>query len=273
MVIPHSEKGITSFHLSTLDIFLVSVVFFVIVIFGTVFSFQIQDKSNDFQYYYQENLHYKKQIGRIHEVLPNITQSQNSISDKLDEILSSLGVEALDIETKKIRTQDTLPIISELDNVESKMVNIANYISNFRKLFHDIPSIFPVLSNKYWFTSPYGLRRHPITGQASFHPAIDIAAFPGTPIRATADGQVSYSGWRGGYGNVVYLEHAKGYHTRFAHMMRRVANLGDQVKKGDIIGYVGTTGVSTGYHLHYELWLNGKTINPIHYLYLDRFWR
>jgi murein DD-endopeptidase MepM/ murein hydrolase activator NlpD len=198
------------------------------------------------------------------------------LSDKLSHIFDTLGIanQSVTEENQNFKL-DQLYTISQLDNIENKMENISYYIENFRTLFKKIPSIFPIVSRKYWFTSPYGLRRHPITLKMEFHPAIDIAAFPGTPIQAAADGYIDYSGWRGGYGIVVYLNHDKGYQTRYAHMARLGPGIhkNKKVRKGQIIGYVGTTGVSTGYHLHYEVRLNGRTVNPMYFAYLDRFWR
>lgn len=275
MVIPHSEKAISSFHISNLHFFLISFLIFSILFWGFFFNFQIREKFYDFEYFRQENAYYRDQIQNIHRILPNITQSQNILSGKLTDLFDILGIVNRKEEDKGQFKLDQLYTISQLDNIEEKMENISSYINSFRNLFKKIPSIFPIVSRKYWFTSLYGLRRHPLTLKVEFHPAIDVAAFPGTPIQATADGVVDYAGWRGGYGIVAYVNHDKGYSTRYAHMARLGAGMykGAKVRKGQIIGYVGTTGVSTGYHLHYEVRLNGKTVNPIHFIHLDRFWR
>lgn len=113
-------------------------------------------------------------------------------------------------------------------------------------------------------SSPYGYRIHPITKKRKFHAGMDIAAPKGTPIKVTGDGAVKFVGYNGGYGKTIKINHGKGIETRYAHMSKFKKGLikGKPVKKGDIIGYVGTTGRSTGNHLHYEYRVYGKIANP-----------
>jgi murein DD-endopeptidase MepM/ murein hydrolase activator NlpD len=111
-------------------------------------------------------------------------------------------------------------------------------------------------------TSGYGYRTHPILGYRRFHRGLDIGAGHGTPILATTDGQVTRAGWGGGYGNVVELRHPGGLATRYGHMSRIAVAGGQRVRQGQVIGYVGSTGLSTGPHLHYEMFRNGQLIDP-----------
>ncbi|WP_299328932.1 M23 family metallopeptidase [Parasphingopyxis sp.] len=111
-------------------------------------------------------------------------------------------------------------------------------------------------------SSGFGMRRHPILGYRRMHTGIDIAAPTGTPIRAAASGTVNYSGRRGGYGNYVRINHGSGIQTAYGHMSRILARNGTRVSQGQIIGYVGSTGMSTGPHLHYELIRNGRKVDP-----------
>ena len=111
-------------------------------------------------------------------------------------------------------------------------------------------------------TSGFGLRRHPILGYVRMHSGIDFAASFGSPIYAVSDGQVSYAGWHGGHGNYVRLEHGGGLATGYGHMSRIAVSPGARVGRGQVIGYVGSTGLSTGPHLHYELLRGGHPINP-----------
>jgi murein DD-endopeptidase MepM/ murein hydrolase activator NlpD len=112
-------------------------------------------------------------------------------------------------------------------------------------------------------TSSYGMRRHPILGYARMHAGIDFGAAWGSPIYAVSDGMVSYAGRHGGHGNYVRLEHGGGLGTGYAHMSRIAVSSGTRVHAGQVIGYVGSTGLSTGPHLHYELYQNGRTVNPL----------
>lgn len=115
---------------------------------------------------------------------------------------------------------------------------------------------------RYRITSPYGFRRDPFGGGGEFHPGIDLAAAAGSPIRATSDGVVGVAGWAGGYGQMVALELGGGVEARYGHMSRLNVTAGQQVHQGDVLGFVGSTGRSTGAHLHYEVRVNGRPVNP-----------
>jgi len=111
-------------------------------------------------------------------------------------------------------------------------------------------------------TSNYGLRMHPILGYARMHRGIDFRAGYGSPILAVADGTVARAGWAGGYGRQVRLNHASGLSTSYSHMSRIAVQPGSHVRQGQVIGYIGTSGLSTGPHLHFETYRNGETVNP-----------
>lgn len=111
-------------------------------------------------------------------------------------------------------------------------------------------------------TSGYGMRRHPILGYRRMHAGIDFKASHGTPIYAASDGTVSFAGRHGGHGNYVRLAHGGGLGTGYAHMSRIAVSNGERVRRGQVIGYVGSTGLSTGPHLHYEMYRGGATVNP-----------
>ena len=119
-------------------------------------------------------------------------------------------------------------------------------------------------------TSNYGLRMHPILGYARMHRGLDFRASYGTPILAVADGVVARAGRAGGYGNQVRLSHANGLSTSYSHMSRIAIAPGSRVRQGQVIGYVGSTGLSTGPHLHFETYRNGATINPRSVRFIDR---
>ena len=112
-------------------------------------------------------------------------------------------------------------------------------------------------------TSGFGNRFHPILGYERFHAGLDLAASYGTPVKAAADGRISSAGWSGGYGNLVRIAHAGGIQTMYGHMSRIAVGAGSFVHAGEIIGYVGSTGLSTGPHLHYEVLRNGRPVNPL----------
>lgn len=119
-------------------------------------------------------------------------------------------------------------------------------------------------------TSSYGARRHPILGYVRMHSGMDWGAPYGAPIFATSDGVIAYAGRKGGYGNFVQVSHGGGIATGYGHMSRIAARSGQRVRQGQIIGYVGSTGLSTGPHLHYELYRNGRAVNPMSVKFTQR---
>jgi len=140
-------------------------------------------------------------------------------------------------------------------------------VKNKAKLLAAIPAIQPISNKKLSrIASGFGYRIDPIYKTRKAHLGLDFAASSGTPIYATADGIVKFSGFStNGYGNHVIINHGFGYETLYGHMVRVNASQGQQVKRGQVIGYVGSTGKSTGPHLHYEVHYKGKPINPIHF--------
>jgi murein DD-endopeptidase MepM/ murein hydrolase activator NlpD len=127
-----------------------------------------------------------------------------------------------------------------------------------------VPSSKPV--NTATFTSGYGVRSDPFRGSAAMHAGIDLAGPMGTPVYATADGVVEKAEWSGGYGNMVEIDHGKGLETRFGHLSRVLVHEGQKVTRGMLIALMGSTGRSTGSHLHYEVRIDGRAVNPIPFL-------
>lgn len=124
-----------------------------------------------------------------------------------------------------------------------------------------LPGQLPL--NATAMTSRFGYRKHPFLGGYRIHSGIDLAAPTGTPVFATSDGTVSAAGWRGGYGLLVALDHPGAVQTRYGHLSQLNVAQGQQVRRGDIVGFVGSTGMSTGPHLHYEIRTNGRAVNPL----------
>ncbi len=115
-------------------------------------------------------------------------------------------------------------------------------------------------------TSYFGWRQHPVYGTRDFHQGIDIAVSQGTPIGAAADGTVVFSGWQGGYGNTVRIEHADGTITRYSHNLRNLVNPGESVLQGQAVAEVGQSGVATGAHVDFGVYINGQPVDPMNYL-------
>jgi len=165
--------------------------------------------------------------------------------------------------------QDLAKVLSDLDDRKRKLVLLETLIMDRDLKRHSTPEGWPLRVGGV-VTSGFGYRRHPITGRRSMHKGIDIAAKSGTDIVAMADGIVIFSGRKGGYGNIVEVRHANGLETRYAHNQRNLVKEGDMVSKGQIIAKLGSTGRSTGPHIHFEVRRNGEAINPMQYLDLSR---
>ena len=133
-----------------------------------------------------------------------------------------------------------------------------------------IPAIWPIDRTKLRHVSSlYGMRMHPTLGIWRKHEGIDLTAPIGTAVYASGNGVISQSQWRNGYGELIEVNHGFGYKSRYAHLSKRYVQVGDSVTRGQVIGEVGNTGVSSGPHLHYEVRYRDNTVNPIHYFNKD----
>lgn len=141
---------------------------------------------------------------------------------------------------------------------------------NKERMLECIPAIQPVFNkNLKHMASGYGMRIDPVYHTLKFHAGMDFASPIGTKIFVTGDGVVTYAGWKQGYGNCVEVNHGFGYGTLYGHMSAIKTRIGAKLKRGDLIGLVGSTGKSTGPHLHYEVHVNGKPVNPQNYYFRD----
>ena len=197
----------------------------------------------------------------------NIASNLNVMNQKKQEISSSIKSSQYLI--NKLRTDRATyeKAQQELEYLSNKLENQIKH-SKVTKMVANSKFIRPLAGS---ITSPFGWRRHPVFGSRRFHTGVDISASYGTPIKASNDGKVIFSGWYGGYGKVVIVDHGnmnvgsnkgKRFSTLYAHMSSIAAGNGSNVKKGQVLGYEGTTGYSTGPHLHFEVRINGKPNNP-----------
>jgi len=196
-----------------------------------------------------------KRIKQITSKLKNIEEDIIYQQKKQKEILSKLR-------------QETAMYESSERQLERESIKLVYKISELSTGKNDNPEStgsfsYPVRAP---ITSPFGPRRHPIFGVRSMHSGIDLAAPYGTPIKASEGGVVIYSGWYGGYGKVVILDHAKGFSTLYAHLSSTKVTVGARVKQGEVVGFEGSTGYATGPHLHFEVREQGKPKNPVIYL-------
>ena len=192
--------------------------------------------------------------------LRNPVLSQNR---KYEYIAEEETIELLNIISEKVDLL-TLQVALEKKSLDTVM----SMVKNKSDMLQAIPAIRPI-KNMYNVTSGFGRRFHPILKILRMHTGIDIAAPRGTPVYATADGVVSREAAGSGYGITVILNHGYSYKTVYAHLSKRAVRPGQKVKRGEIIGYVGNTGLSMGSHLHYEVLKGGVPVNPVHYFFSD----
>jgi murein DD-endopeptidase MepM/ murein hydrolase activator NlpD len=176
---------------------------------------------------------------------------------------SSAAVAAV-LPTALTSPEDTFGVLRDLlGGLESRLRNVRDDVERRQALAAATPSIWPALG---WVTGWFGNRSDPFTGEAGFHQGIDISLDKGQPVYATADGVVEAASYTGDYGNLIILRHDFGLTTRYGHLSRYAVKLGQEVTRGQVIGYVGATGRATGAHLHYEILANGKLLNPLQLL-------
>lgn len=185
------------------------------------------------------------------------------------ELARVLRLSQNELETSIIQTLNVLE--NRMRVQENSYVQITNFIKNKEQLLASTPAIQPVSnSDLKRVASGYGYRIDPIYKTTRFHAGLDFTAPQGTPIYATANGTIKIAGNQGnGYGNHVVINHGYGYETLYGHMFRVKARAGQRVNRGEIIGYVGSTGKSTGPHCHYEVHKNGRPIDPVYFFYND----
>src|SRR5262245_18889986 len=160
--------------------------------------------------------------------------------------------------------EDTFGVLRTLlRGLESRLSNVRRDVERQESLAAATPSIWPAHG---WLTGTFGGRADPFSGEPAFHQGLDISTEKGQPVYATADGQVASASYTGDYGNLIVLRHDFGLSTRYGHLSRFNVTPGAAVHRGDVIGFVGSTGRSTGSHLHYEILVSGKLINPLQLL-------
>lgn len=258
MLIPHTDKKSLSIKIPSIGIFVSIILWFI----GTVYVFSVAIDAFEYNRMQQKLDYYSSQFMEMKSSMIALKKAETEFrslfsvksKEKILESLDTSDTGSIDMESLKLEIKLSMETIGE----------IKDYLSQQRDLYVSTPRGWPVDGGH--ISSSFGSRNHPKSGDHQFHSGVDIAADPGKPVKATADGIVSFSGWSGGSGNLVALEHGFGYSTYYAHNKMLVVKVGQKVKRGDIIGYIGSTGNSTGPHVHYEVWRDSKPMNPSAYL-------
>ena len=170
-----------------------------------------------------------------------------------------------------VSTTQKMDMLNRQLYIQSKSFDeVVDLFKNHDEMLKCIPAIQPVANKNLKYTaSGYGMRIDPIYKTAKFHNGMDFSANIGTPVYATGDGVIKKAGWQSGYGKIIVVSHGFGYETWYAHLNKYNVRVGQKVVRGEVIGEVGNTGKSTGPHLHYEVHLKGKVVNPVNYYFMD----
>lgn len=170
-----------------------------------------------------------------------------------------------------VNTTQKMDVLSKQLYIQSKSFDdVVEMCKNHDQMLKCIPAIQPISNKDLRSTaSGYGTRIDPIYGTTKFHAGMDFSAPTGTDVYATGDGTVTKVGWETGYGNTVEVDHGFGYMTRYAHLQEFRTQVGKKVVRGEVIAGVGSTGKSTGPHLHYEVHVKGEVVNPVNYYFMD----
>ena len=257
MLIPHTNRKALQVKVPSVGIFASVILWFI----GMIYVYSVAVDAFEYNRMKENLNYYSGQFIEMKKTMISLKNAENEFKklfsfktkERVLENIDTSDNGSIDMEALKDQIKLTMESVGE----------IKDYLNQQKDFYLATPKGWPVAGR---VSSSYGYRAHPQTGARDFHSGMDIASNPGTPVKATADGIVSFAGWSGGSGNLVALEHGLGFSTYYAHNRLVVVKVGQKVKRGDILSYVGSTGNSTGPHLHYEVWKEGRPLNPSAYI-------
>ncbi|MCL2094416.1 MAG: M23 family metallopeptidase [Treponema sp.] len=291
VLVPHSEKKVYNFHTSILSIFCFVLV--LAALLGTFFWYGATYRNT------QDNL--ADRDSRLRDTQASLDQIRDEVNSLFREVrnfepaltntLANLGLDVRGVDRSSMSSSGDLssffdlresPVgtLREVEDLRRLSVFLSSAAEPIREIgdllnsqgaiLTEIPSIWPLLGGVGRITMRFGQNVNPFTGQYYIHRGIDISNFrQGDPIIATADGQVVAMEYdHNGFGNNIIIRHQHGFYTRYAHMHSFTVRIGQRVQQGQVIGYVGNTGLSTGPHLHYEVHLGSDAVDPYRYIYM-----
>jgi murein DD-endopeptidase MepM/ murein hydrolase activator NlpD len=288
MFIPHNEKKIFNFQISKFTISFFVFLFMIVIVtsaYAVIKNTAVKREEEKLLSNYRD---VRSQILRYERMTNQVSDLIEDIKPDIEELYSlsagnedtgklwdrtSVPDKNLTPEEKRIRASlpDEVFVLRDLQrdllNATNTVKTVKNFVDVRSKVINDTPSMIP---NNGHITSLFGWRRSPFGFGRDFHTGIDIAASEGTEIHVTAPGEVVTAGWSGGYGYMVRVKHKYGFETMYGHCSRLNVHVGQMVTKGQVVGFVGQTGSTTGNHCHYEIRLGTVAINP--YPYMSKMW-
>ena len=258
MLIPHSRFSSRSLRIPVVA----AALFCLLACVGAVFTVSLTIQAFDYYRMKSEYTQMSKNFTEMESTMASLKQSESqfrklfslgSRKEVLKNVENSNEDGSIDLDALKKEITASMNAVEEINK----------YLAKEQKVFFTSPSGWPAVGK---ISSGFGMREHPRFGGRKLHTGIDITMPRGTPLHATADGVVSFSGRNGGNGNIVVIEHGHGLTSVYAHNSQNSVKAGQAVKRGEVIALSGSTGISTGPHLHYEVWRDGQSINPAPFL-------
>ncbi len=296
LFISKDQKKVKEFRISRTKLFTFISIFLIIFLIAGKFGLDVLidfSHNSKIERLERTNIVLQTRLNEMQKTIKEINHDMNQIAHKDDQLRTVLGLSKINADIRQVGIGGSKYDYTESDEVSgfdegkqlgqqlNELSRLSREVNLEYKSYHDLmatfdkkqdslkymPALRPIL--KGFISSPFGNRFHPIYHKYKHHDGVDISAPRGTPVYAAADGQVRFSGINGGYGRMVILDHKYGYRTGYGHMQRLFVRKGQYVKRGEKIGEVGNTGISTGPHLHYEVRYKGKPINPRPFFFDD----
>ncbi|AOT72688.1 M23 family metallopeptidase [Geosporobacter ferrireducens] len=290
MIVPHSGSNIKQFHLKKTFYYLflsISAVLCTSIIILTVSLIQLNHRLdvnlNNLKKLQAINKDQSLEIADLKNKTSFVNEKLSILNDLENQVRSLVGLKAADSQSTKkpisrsalryatgvyeeIEVSDDLSMNESLDilatEMDQKMENLSDLIDDVSDQLKVLAATPDKMPTEGRITSKFGYRKSPLNGRREFHSGLDIANKQGTEILAAGNGIITFSGWNAGYGNTVIISHGHGYRSVYAHNKENLVEVGQRIQKGDVIAKMGSTGRSTGSHLHFEIHYNGEQINP-----------
>ncbi len=296
LFISKDQKKVKEFRISRTKLFTFISIFLIIFLVAGKFGLDMLinfSHNSKIERLERTNIVLQTRLNEMQKTITDINHDMDQIAKKDDQLRTVLGLSKINADIRQVGIGGSQFDYTESDEVSgfdegrqlgmqlNELSRLSREVNLEYKSYHDLmvtfdkkqdslkymPALRPVI--KGYISSPFGNRFHPVYHKMRHHDGIDISAPRGTPVYASAEGQVRFAGINGGYGRMVILDHKYGYRTGYGHLQKIFVRKGQIVKRGEKIGEVGNTGISTGPHLHYEVRFNGKPINPRPFFFDD----
>ena len=257
MVVPHSRSNSRSIKLPVASI----LALFILSCLGVVYTVSLSVHALDYYRLKRDYAAINMQFKEMASAMSSLKQSESqfrqlfSLGSKKEVLSGFVADEGGSIDMEALKKE----VNASMESVKG----IRAYLAEQRDIYLATPHGLPAEGR---ISSGFGMREHPLFHVKKLHTGVDISLSRGTPLHATADGVISFADRSAGSGNIVVIEHGHGYSTVYAHNTQNLVRSGQTVKRGEIVAYSGSTGFSTGPHVHYEVWVDGKSVNPAPFL-------